>query len=106
MLIALGAILAFAVSFQVVGVDIVTIGAILMIVGSIGLAIAILATAGYAPWNAGAGQPIQARAVAPQTAAAAPTQAAAPAAPIVSPQASVVVVGAPTTGSVPRPLLP
>jgi hypothetical protein len=73
-----------------------------MIVGIIGLAIAILTIAGYSPWNAGAGQAVQARAVAPQTAAAAPTQAVAPAAPIVSPQASVVVVGAPTTGSVPQ----
>jgi len=52
MLIALGAVLAFAVSFQVVGIDIVTIGVILMIVGVIGLAISLLTLAGYAPWNA------------------------------------------------------
>jgi hypothetical protein len=36
-LIALGAILAFAVSVTVNGIDLVTIGAILMIVGGIGL---------------------------------------------------------------------
>ena len=104
MLIALGAVLAFAVSFQVVGIDIVAIGVILMIVGIIGLAISILTIAGYAPWNR-AGQANQMRGVAPPAAAGTPTQGAAPAqqAPTNSPQASVVVVGAPAPESAPVP---
>ncbi len=40
-LVALGAILAFAVDFEVSGLDIAVIGVILMIVGAIGLAITI-----------------------------------------------------------------
>ncbi|HEU0074971.1 MAG TPA: hypothetical protein VFS30_13295 [Dehalococcoidia bacterium] len=106
-LIALGAVLSFAVSFQVVGIDIVAIGAILMIVGAIGLAISLLTLAGYAPWNANtsAGRANQVGVVAPQAATATPTQPAAPAAqtPTNSPQASVVVVGAPAPGAVPSP---
>ena len=54
-LIAVGAILAFAVSFQVVGMNIQTVGAILIIVGGIGLAVSLLTLAGYAPWGAGRG---------------------------------------------------
>lgn len=50
-LIAVGAILAFAVSFEVAGVSIVTVGAILIVVGGIGLAISLLTLAGYAPWG-------------------------------------------------------
>lgn len=51
-LIALGAILAFAVSFDLVGVNIRTVGAILIIVGVIGLAFSIATLVGYAPWGA------------------------------------------------------
>ena len=51
-LIAVGAVLAFAVSFQVAGINIQTIGAILIIVGGIGLAISLATLAGYAPWGA------------------------------------------------------
>jgi uncharacterized protein DUF6458 len=51
-LIAVGAVLAFAVSFQVAGINIQTIGAILIIVGAIGLAISLATLAGYAPWGA------------------------------------------------------
>jgi hypothetical protein len=40
-LVALGAILAFAVDVEVSGLDIAVIGVILMIVGAIGLAITI-----------------------------------------------------------------
>ena len=40
-LIALGAILRYAVDFQVTGIEIHTIGLILMIVGIIGLVIAL-----------------------------------------------------------------
>lgn len=46
-LIALGAILAFAVDYQASGVDINTVGVILMIVGAIGLATSFLF------WNRG-----------------------------------------------------
>jgi hypothetical protein len=99
MLVALGAVLAFSVSFQVVGIDIVAIGAILMIVGFIGLAMTILTIAGYAPWyaRAGAAPSNQMGAVATQAAPRAPQ------APTHSPQASVVVVGAPASGSAPSP---
>ena len=41
-LIALGAILAFAVDFELVGLDIKVIGIILMIAGAIGLALTML----------------------------------------------------------------
>jgi hypothetical protein len=54
-LIAVGAILAFAVSFEVVGIDIQTIGVILIVVGAIGLAVSLLILAGYAPWGSGRG---------------------------------------------------
>jgi hypothetical protein len=50
-LIAVGAILAFAVSFTVAGVNIQTMGAILIIVGGIGMAVSIATLAGYAPWG-------------------------------------------------------
>jgi hypothetical protein len=64
-LIAVGAILAFAVDYHVAGLNIQTIGAILIVVGGIGLAISIATLAGYAPWGngsdraggAGTGQP-------------------------------------------------
>jgi hypothetical protein len=54
-LIAVGAILAFAVDYKVAGMNIQTIGAILIVVGGIGLAISLAAIAGYAPWGAGRG---------------------------------------------------
>jgi len=54
-LIAVGAILAFAVDYQVAGLNIQTIGAILIVVGGIGLAISIATLAGYAPWGEGRG---------------------------------------------------
>jgi len=50
-LIAVGAVLAFAVSYQVAGMNIQTIGAILIVVGGIGLGISLLTLAGYAPWG-------------------------------------------------------
>ena len=52
-LIAVGAVLAFAVSFQIAGLNIQTIGAILIIVGGIGLAVSLATLVGYAPWGAG-----------------------------------------------------
>ncbi len=54
-LIAVGAILAFAVSFQLVGINIQTVGVILIVVGAIGLAFSLLTLAGYAPWGGGRG---------------------------------------------------
>ncbi len=51
-LIAVGAVLAFAVSFSVAGVNIQAVGVILIVVGAIGLAISVATLAGYAPWGA------------------------------------------------------
>jgi hypothetical protein len=51
-LIAVGAILAFAVSYEVAGISIQTVGAILIVVGGIGLAVSLATLAGYAPWGA------------------------------------------------------
>jgi hypothetical protein len=52
-LIAVGAVLAFAVSFEVAGIDIKAVGIILIAVGAIGLAFGLLIIAGYAPWGGG-----------------------------------------------------
>ncbi len=41
-LIAVGAILAFAVTAEVTGIDIVTVGWILMIVGAVGLLLSLI----------------------------------------------------------------
>ena len=51
-LIAVGAVLAFAVSYNLAGINIRTVGAILIVVGGIGLAFSIAVLAGYAPWGA------------------------------------------------------
>jgi len=62
-LIAAGAILAFAVSYEVAGISIQTVGVILIVVGGIGLAFALLTIAGHAPWGGGrsaAAQPVAA----------------------------------------------
>jgi hypothetical protein len=75
-LIAVGAILAFAVSFQIAGISIQTVGAILIVVGGIGLGFALLTLAGYAPWGAGRGGAVQSGAPA---APVAPTNAGPPA---------------------------
>jgi hypothetical protein len=53
MLIAIGAILAFAVDAQVSGLDINAVGAILMIVGIIGMAFSLLFLASFAPFGGG-----------------------------------------------------
>ena len=72
-LIAIGAILAFAVSTQVAGINIQTVGLILIVVGGIGLAIAVATLAGYAPWGAAraGGAPSPSNAGTPTNAAAA-----------------------------------
>ncbi len=85
MLIAAGAVLAFAISFQVAGINIASVGAILMVVGIIGLAISVLTIVGYAPWSGKTGG---------GNAAGTAPGSATPATPAVAPQASVVVVGA------------
>ena len=78
-LIAIGAILAFAVSASVAGLNIQTVGVILMVVGGMGLAISVATLAGYAPWYAsrgGAGAPPAN--VAPPSSTASPTVVVAP----------------------------
>jgi hypothetical protein len=72
-LIAVGAVLAFAVSYQVAGMNIQTIGAILIVVGGIGLAISLATLAGYAPWGSGRGGAGQPPASTPPTNATPPT---------------------------------
>ena len=51
LLIAAGAILAFAVDYQAQGVQIQTIGIILFVVGLVGLALSMLFLASYAPFG-------------------------------------------------------
>jgi hypothetical protein len=50
MLIAIGAILAIAVDYQVQGIDINAIGVVLMVVGGIGLLVSLLFLASFAPF--------------------------------------------------------
>ena len=50
-LIAVGAILAFAVEWTVSGLDIDTVGVILMIVGIIGLVVSILFWGSFSPYG-------------------------------------------------------
>jgi len=51
LLIALGAVLAWAIDYQVAGIDIKVIGAILLIVGVIGLLLSVLFWASFAPFR-------------------------------------------------------
>jgi hypothetical protein len=55
MLIAIGAILAFAVSFQSSGIDINAVGAILMVVGLVGLLLSFLAFGDFGWFGGGHG---------------------------------------------------
>lgn len=50
-LIAVGAILAWAVSYSVAGIDIQVVGAILIVVGVIGLVMSLLFWASFAPFG-------------------------------------------------------
>ena len=50
-LIAVGAILAFAVTFEAAGIDITAVGWILMIVGFLGVVLSMLFWASFAPFN-------------------------------------------------------
>lgn len=52
-LIAVGAILAFAVDVTVEGVDLDTVGVILMIVGAIGLLASMLFWSSFSPYGRG-----------------------------------------------------
>jgi hypothetical protein len=52
LLIAAGAILAWAVDYEVSGVDLQTIGGILVVVGIIGLIFSLLFLASFAPFGA------------------------------------------------------
>ena len=51
LLIAAGAVLAFAVDYQAQGVNIQTVGIILFIVGVVGLAFSMLFLASFAPFS-------------------------------------------------------
>lgn len=51
LLIAAGAVLAFAVDYRAEGVNIQTVGIILFIVGLVGLAFSMLFLASYAPFG-------------------------------------------------------
>lgn len=51
LLIAVGAILAIAIDYRVVGIDINAIGVILMVVGGIGLLFSLLFLASFAPFR-------------------------------------------------------
>ncbi len=50
-LLALGAILAFAVEFDTSGIDIDTVGIILMVVGALGLMLSLLFWSSFSPYN-------------------------------------------------------
>lgn len=50
-LIAAGAVLTFAVTATVTGIDIAAVGVILMVVGTIGLLFALLFLASFAPFG-------------------------------------------------------
>lgn len=50
LLVAIGAILAFAVNVTLVGIDITIVGVILMVVGSVGLALSLLVWSSFAPF--------------------------------------------------------
>ena len=57
-LIAIGAILTFAVHASVSGLDLSTIGVILMVVGGIGLAATLLVFGGGGGWGVGGGRTV------------------------------------------------
>jgi hypothetical protein len=50
-MVAMGAILTFAISASVSGATIPTIGVILMIVGGIGIVMALLFMMSFSPWG-------------------------------------------------------
>ncbi len=50
-LLALGAILSFAVEFDTSGIDIDTVGIILMVVGALGLMLSLLFWSSFSPYG-------------------------------------------------------
>ena len=54
-LIAVGAILALAIDAEVSGIDVQTVGGILVVVGIIGLVFSLLILANFAPFNQNSG---------------------------------------------------
>lgn len=50
-LIAVGAVLAYAVNAQVTGIEIQTIGVILMVVGAVGLVLSFLFWSSFSPYG-------------------------------------------------------
>jgi hypothetical protein len=54
-LLAVGAILAFAIDVSVSGIDLDTVGVILMIVGALGLLISTLFLSSFSPYGSRAG---------------------------------------------------
>jgi len=50
-LIAAGAILAWAINYSVAGVDVTAVGVILMVVGAIGLLMSLLFWSSFAPFG-------------------------------------------------------
>lgn len=52
-MIAVGAILTFAISASVRGIDVAVVGVILMIVGILGIAMSMLFLASFAPFRRG-----------------------------------------------------
>lgn len=55
-LVAVGAILTFAVTADVEGIDLAVVGVILMIVGGLGVLFSLIV--GYTPWGPGEGRTI------------------------------------------------
>ena len=53
LLVAVGAILTWAVHYRLAGIDITVVGAILMVVGVIGLLLSMLFWASFAPFASG-----------------------------------------------------
>ncbi|MEP6870861.1 MAG: hypothetical protein ABI939_03325, partial [Anaerolineaceae bacterium] len=53
-LIAVGAILYWAVTYTVVGIDLTAVGAILMVIGVIGLGLSLLFWSSFAPFASSA----------------------------------------------------
>lgn len=50
-LVALGAILAFAVDAELAGIDVQTVGVILLVVGAVGLVLSMLFWSSFAPFR-------------------------------------------------------
>jgi hypothetical protein len=58
-LLAVGAILTFAVTLDVEGIDLNTVGIILMIVGAVGLALSLLFWSSFSPYGRPDDRPVR-----------------------------------------------